>query len=84
MPGGFVAVLACQPVSSSRSGLISIPVTAANLAPFLDRGSSATLCPGPASASAMAGQLVGHFKNWKIFHTDYRRTYSTYHDAFGV
>ena len=27
-------------------------------------------------------RLVGHFKNWKIFHTDYRRPYSTYHDAF--
>jgi len=20
-------------------------------------------------------RLVGHFKNWKIFHTDYRRPY---------
>ncbi len=27
-------------------------------------------------------RLVGHFKNWKIFHTDYRRPYSTYQDAF--
>ena len=27
-------------------------------------------------------RLVGHFKNWKMFHTDYRRPYSTYHDAF--
>jgi DDE superfamily endonuclease len=27
-------------------------------------------------------RLVGHFKNWKIFHTDYRRPYATYRDAF--
>jgi len=27
-------------------------------------------------------RLVAHFKNWKIFHTDYRRPYSTYSDAF--
>jgi DDE superfamily endonuclease len=27
-------------------------------------------------------RLVGHFKNWKILHTDYRRPYSTYQDAF--
>lgn len=27
-------------------------------------------------------RLVGHFKNWKIFHTDYRRPYTTYRDAF--
>ncbi len=26
--------------------------------------------------------LVAHFKNWKIFHSDYRRPYSTYDDAF--
>jgi DDE superfamily endonuclease len=27
-------------------------------------------------------RLVGHFKNWKILHTDYRRPYSTYQEAF--
>jgi DDE superfamily endonuclease len=27
-------------------------------------------------------RLVGHFKNWKTLHTDYRRPYSTYQDAF--
>jgi hypothetical protein len=27
-------------------------------------------------------RLVAHFKNWKIFHSDYRRPYSTYDDAF--
>jgi hypothetical protein len=27
-------------------------------------------------------QLIAHFKNWKTLHTDYRRPYSTYHDAF--
>jgi DDE superfamily endonuclease len=25
---------------------------------------------------------IVHFKNWKILHTDYRRPYATYHDAF--
>ena len=34
------------------------------------------------SFRAPVERLVGHFKNWKIFHTDYRRPYSTYHDAF--
>jgi hypothetical protein len=29
-------------------------------------------------------QLVAHFKNWRIFQTDYRRPYSTYHDAFSA
>lgn len=27
-------------------------------------------------------RLVAHFKSWRIFHTDYRRPYSTYHDAY--
>jgi hypothetical protein len=27
-------------------------------------------------------RLVAHFKNWKMLHTDYRRPYSTYDDAF--
>lgn len=27
-------------------------------------------------------RLVAHFKSWRIFHTDYRRPYSTYRDAF--
>jgi hypothetical protein len=34
------------------------------------------------SFRAPVERLVGHFKNWKIFHTDYRRPYHTYHDAF--
>ena len=34
------------------------------------------------SFRAPVERLVGHFKNWKILHTDYRRPYSTYHDAF--
>jgi hypothetical protein len=35
-----------------------------------------------ASFWAPVERLVAHFKNWKIFHTDYRRPYSTYDDAF--
>ena len=35
-----------------------------------------------ASFRAPVERLVAHFKNWKIFHTDYRRPYSTYDDAF--
>jgi hypothetical protein len=35
-----------------------------------------------ASLRAPVERLVGHFKNWKIFHTDYRRPYRTYPDAF--
>lgn len=27
-------------------------------------------------------RVVAHFKNWKIFHTDYRRPYITYRDAY--
>ena len=27
-------------------------------------------------------RLVAHFKSWRIFHTDYRRPYDTYRDAF--
>jgi hypothetical protein len=27
-------------------------------------------------------RLVAHFKNWRILHTDYRRPYATYRDAF--
>jgi DDE superfamily endonuclease len=34
------------------------------------------------SFRAPVERLVGHFKNWKILHTDYRRPYSTYHDTF--
>jgi DDE superfamily endonuclease len=34
------------------------------------------------SFRAPVERLVGHFKNWKIFHTDYRRPYETYADAF--
>jgi len=35
-----------------------------------------------ASFRAPVERLVAHFKNWKIFHTDYRRPYSTYDDAY--
>ena len=27
-------------------------------------------------------RLVAHFESWRIFHTDYRRPYRTYHDAY--
>ncbi len=27
-------------------------------------------------------RLIAHFKSWRIFHTDYRRPYRTYRDAF--
>ena len=29
-------------------------------------------------------RLIAHFKAWRILHTDYRRPYATYHDAFGA
>jgi transposase len=29
-------------------------------------------------------RLVAHFKSWRIFHTDYRRPYRTYRDAYDV
>ena len=35
-----------------------------------------------ASFRAPVERLVAHFKNWKIFHTDYRRPYETYRDSF--
>ncbi|MGH3424482.1 MAG: transposase family protein, partial [Nocardioidaceae bacterium] len=31
---------------------------------------------------AAVERFVAHFKNWRIFHTDYRRPYSTYRDSF--
>lgn len=34
------------------------------------------------SLRAPVEQVVGHFKAWRIFHTDYRRPYRTYRDAF--
>ena len=34
------------------------------------------------SFRAPVERLVAHFKNWKMLHTDYRRPYSTYDDAF--
>jgi len=37
-----------------------------------------------ASFRAPVERLVAHFKNWKIFHSDYRRPYSTYDDAFNA
>jgi DDE superfamily endonuclease len=27
-------------------------------------------------------RVVAHFKNWRIFHTDYRRPYATYRDSY--
>jgi DDE superfamily endonuclease/Helix-turn-helix of DDE superfamily endonuclease len=27
-------------------------------------------------------QVISHFKSWRIFHTDYRRPYSSYRDAY--
>jgi hypothetical protein len=35
-----------------------------------------------ASFRAPIEMLVAHFKNWKIFHTDYRRPHDTYHDSY--
>jgi hypothetical protein len=40
---------------------------------------------GNAEISALRAaieRVVSHFKNWRIFHTDYRRPYSTYRDAY--
>lgn len=34
------------------------------------------------SYRAAVERLVAHFKGWRIFHTDYRRPYRTYRDAF--
>jgi hypothetical protein len=34
------------------------------------------------SCRAAIERLVAHFKGWRIFHTDYRRPYRTYRDAF--
>jgi hypothetical protein len=34
------------------------------------------------SLRAPVERLVAHFKSWRIFHTDYRRPYDTYRDAF--
>lgn len=29
-------------------------------------------------------KMVAHFKSWRIFHTDYRRPYHTYHSAYNA
>ena len=34
------------------------------------------------SLRAPVERLAAHFKFWRIFHTDYRRPYSTYRDAY--
>ena len=34
------------------------------------------------SLRAPVERLVAHFKSWRILHTDYRRPYRTYHDAY--
>ena len=34
------------------------------------------------SNRAAVERLIAHFKGWRIFHSDYRRPYRTYHDAF--
>jgi hypothetical protein len=31
---------------------------------------------------AQVERIVAHFKSWRIFHTDYRRPYHTYHDSY--
>jgi transposase len=33
---------------------------------------------------AAVERVVAHFKAWRIFHTDYRRPYETYRDAYGA
>lgn len=33
---------------------------------------------------ALVEQAIAHFKAWRIFHTDCRRPYRTYHDAFSI
>ena len=34
------------------------------------------------SLRAPIERLIAHFKSWRIFHTDYRRPYRTYRDAY--
>src|ERR1039458_4011997 len=31
---------------------------------------------------AAVERVVAHFKNWRIFHSDYRRPYNTYREAY--
>ena len=48
-------------------------------------GSKQKECNAEISAlRAPVEQVIAHFKTWRIFHTDYRRPYSTYHDAFSA
>lgn len=37
-----------------------------------------------ASLRAPVERAIAHFKSWRIFHTDYRRPYCTYHDAYNA
>lgn len=39
---------------------------------------------GVSALRAPVEQIIAHFKTWRIFHTDYRRPYSTYRDAYGA
>jgi transposase len=43
-----------------------------------DKASNATI----SALRAPIERLVAHFKSWRIFHTDYRRPYRTYRDAY--
>lgn len=39
---------------------------------------------GISALRAPVEQVIAHFKTWRIFHTDYRRPYSTYRAAYGA
>ena len=43
-----------------------------------DKKNNATI----SSLRAPVERLIAHFKSWRIFHTDYRRPYRTYRDAY--
>jgi transposase len=43
-----------------------------------DKASNAAI----SALRAPVERLIAHFKSWRIFHTDYRRPYRTYRDAF--
>jgi DDE superfamily endonuclease/Helix-turn-helix of DDE superfamily endonuclease len=45
-----------------------------------DKDNNAALC----ALRTPIERLVAHFKSWRILHTDYRRPYHTYHDAFNA
>jgi DDE superfamily endonuclease len=67
---GYQGHIAATPRKKPRGGELSI----------MDQQCNAEI----SALRAPVERLVAHFKAWRIFHTDYRRPYSTYREAYNA